>query len=458
MLEQSKSPYSLFFTYSKVSWIQLMTHWASLDIYNTYATGDSRPPVPVEAGAELDALFAAETTEAIDKTATIHPYSAIIPRKLFLGQIPRTGKKDLFITCFERDILSHAPLDPTLPRALIISANSMFELAGRGSYHNIITPLSWKEKGVKHHHLPFVDFGRGTEVTLVIDALNEMLNAWHHNVPIYVHCKAGKARSALITCLFMALSDEEFLSSLLLIKKDYIENHHDEEILNSQLKILLNAIEERVKTQRPQVGLGHKINFGVDVLNEIIKHNLLITAEREYPDLTEILVIGIQNRLNSPINQFLQKLSQADSFKELMVHAYTECTPAHKKISYRATCLQELFNLILQDPTQALAALDLLATEDKTQIDLSSLDETVRNCYQHLQNFCDATPMGLSFTRFMSALPLAGHMLSEASLRSADADHYQIRFRLLTNLRQTMRQISADIAQENSRTPAFRGI
>lgn len=82
----------------------------------------------------------------------------------------------------------------------VLSVVEPFEMNSPGSLLTPITANQWRHNGVLHKQLPTEDFK-----TMSLDAVDEgvefIRNCALQGLPVYVHCKAGRGRSALVlTC------------------------------------------------------------------------------------------------------------------------------------------------------------------------------------------------------------------------------------------------------------------
>ncbi len=116
--------------------------------------------------------------------------------ELLLGQMPITPFRELLVKKLSG-------------KGLVVSCNDNFELSGVGALCNIIPPHIWAYYNIKHHHLPFTDYSSNADPFLVVQTLEKMVDVYNSKGSIYIHCKAGRSRSAFITALFLCIVDEE---------------------------------------------------------------------------------------------------------------------------------------------------------------------------------------------------------------------------------------------------------
>lgn len=192
----------------------------------------------------------------------------------------------------------HNTLTKKLNNGLVVSCNDCFELSGVGSLANVIPPHSWSYYNITHHHLPFTDFSDNASPLLIIQTLQKMQEVHNNKEAIYIHCKAGRSRSAFLASLFLCITDQDIKQQLLNAKNDAcIES------------IYMSSIQ-KLQQYRPQVGVGKdKIALGVGVLKKYIKYWNGATEEIELFD-----------RLNK--NDSLSMIAQSSEYKFLWQQAY----------------------------------------------------------------------------------------------------------------------------------------
>lgn len=187
---------------------------------------------------------------------------------------------------------------------LVVSCNDHFELAGIGAFCNIIPPHSWTYYSVDHQHLPFTDYASNADPSLIILTLQKMVHVHNKGGAIYLHCKAGRSRSALIAALFLCITDEAKINQLSQV----------ETVL--QIEDILTKTIAELKVARAQVSVGKaKLALGVNVLCQYIQywHGVLS------PDLFNSLTHA-ENNLCA--YQALNIISQSDEYKFVWDQAY----------------------------------------------------------------------------------------------------------------------------------------
>ena len=188
---------------------------------------------------------------------------------------------------------------------LVISCNDYFELSGVGSIFNVIAPYTWSYYNIAHHHLPFTNFSNKTDPFLVIQTLQKMLDVHNNNGTIYIHCMAGRSRSALISALFTCISKVDLQNKLLNASND-----------RDLSEILLSAVKQ-IRKHRDQIWVGRaKLALGIDVLKQYIA---FWKGEHQEPSVFN-LVKTADNALNA--SQCLSAISQSCEYKFIWDQAY----------------------------------------------------------------------------------------------------------------------------------------
>ncbi len=113
--------------------------------------------------------------------------------KLFLGALPikrLTGRNDL------EKLLDYENIHA------VLSVTEVFENRAKGLMTSAITPDEWESQGIKQLQILSADFE-----TISIENINRGIEYIHWNLKnsrnIYVHCKAGRGRSALIEMCYL---------------------------------------------------------------------------------------------------------------------------------------------------------------------------------------------------------------------------------------------------------------
>jgi protein-tyrosine phosphatase len=136
---------------------------------------------------------------------------------IYLGALPLIGTT--------RDDLSSLR---ELGIKAVLSVVESFEIESKGLLGSPVAAKQWEENEIKQLHISTQDFK-----PLSLDDVNlgvEFLR-WNvkNNRPIYVHCKAGKARSALIVmCYLIKIHGLSFPQALNFIREKRPQMHLDE--------------------------------------------------------------------------------------------------------------------------------------------------------------------------------------------------------------------------------------
>lgn len=292
--------------------------------------------------------------------------------RVLLGQIP--------IDSFNAELLGELS-----PKGLIVSCNDCFELAGCGSASPVTDPSLWSHTDIEHHHLPFTDFTDNANPELLKETLEKIWDAYHRGETIYVHCKAGSSRSALVVAIFMCLIE---------LKTFYHQISYDE----GDLELLLKAKIEQLKIVRPQVGIGRaKIDLGVRVLLKFI--------EDEFNE-----GMAEQTEIFTQSGKFFAKLTQSSEFKALWHYVY------NNPVDFED--MQVIMTALNEAPLDVLKV--LTPTTRKTDTDLVRACQNIKECetgkvlLDRLRQFLynnqeddyepQITPLRLAYQQFNTAL------------------------------------------------------
>ena len=265
------------------------------------------------------------------------PNYSLIPQKgkgggrILVGQLP--------LDSFHADLLEELS-----PDGLIVSCNEFYELAGSSTIFPVTAPFLWWIANIDHHHLPFKDFSADAEPLLVLEALNKMLTAYQRGSTVYVHCKAGRSRSALLAALLMC--------ALELANKWC---RWDTEDLK---KLLKGKIAELTKL-RPQTLIDKKqIELGVKVLGQ---YKLQPKEEKERKGK------AVGEGAYTQTVKFFAKLTQAPAFKALWHFAFREDYFAEVQIIMKA---------LYKDPLLVLNVLS--GKEEPSEADLQEACQKIK--------------------------------------------------------------------------------
>jgi len=130
---------------------------------------------------------------------------------LYLGIIP-VKKSYCDFLCGDRynnkatQILKNiSQTDADKPLKLVISVVLPAELRGEGfGPYTMVSQEDWKDEGVAQHILPMPDFGAVVDNQKAIETILRMKECIDRNETVYVHCKAGAGRSAMICAIYLA--------------------------------------------------------------------------------------------------------------------------------------------------------------------------------------------------------------------------------------------------------------
>lgn len=132
--------------------------------------------------------------------------NCIIPG-LFLGIIP--VKRSI---CGQRCTNTHLRIinevnntDRTRPLELIVSVVKQDELTGSGFLgFTMVDIKDWEERRIAHRLLEMGDLRAEVNNRAVIETLHQMKRCIDDGKSVYVHCKAGRGRSAMICAIYLA--------------------------------------------------------------------------------------------------------------------------------------------------------------------------------------------------------------------------------------------------------------
>jgi atypical dual specificity phosphatase len=150
------------------------------------------------------------------------------------------GNKEWWNTITPQIVLGAIPLGPHHAQRLkkegvnaVLTMLEDFELE-----QGIVQPISsdeWAQQGIEHHHIKAVDF-TGVPVDQIQQGVAFLENQIRDGKKVYVHCKAGRGRSATIVVAY-------------LLKQSYAQT-------NTTFSDAYAAIHQQVKAARPQINLN----------------------------------------------------------------------------------------------------------------------------------------------------------------------------------------------------------
>lgn len=349
-----------------------------------------------------------------------HTYD-LVSDNLYLGQIPNVCMtKDFDTTIFPNK------------QGLVVACNSLYELADIGSAVSVISPTTFQNKGIDHHHLPFTDFSTDANDGLVATTLTRMLQARVENKPIYVHCKAGRSRSGMIVSLYQILTQDEYAKALNNIFKAYdlsMLNKNNMDKLLEALENLIKNVEKDIKKKRPQIDLGKKAKQAANLLLAFKQNGQLSFDNNKIKfDLGELRQSfeSKEDYLNS--TGFLNDIAQSSAFKALGMYALT--TNSAYKTSNRFFQIKCLFDYLYENPVECYQVLDAVMNQ---------------NAYEF--KGARQAEMACNLRKFMNAKPVL------QTLTGSDADK---RKQLLDNLTIAIGQcVGARVSNENDNQQRF---
>jgi protein-tyrosine phosphatase len=188
---------------------------------------------------------------------------------------------------------------------LVVSCNDHFELSGVGTFCSIIPPHIWTHYNIEHQHLPFSDFATNADPLLIVQVLQKMVDVHKNNGNIYIHCKAGRSRSALIAALFLCITNDSLKQQLL-----HTQNKQEIDV------ILLNMVNH-IKEIRSQVVVSKD---NLDLGTKILKHYIFYWKEIHRNQHLFNTDDSVSNKLTAELA--LAAISQSDEYKFIWDQGY----------------------------------------------------------------------------------------------------------------------------------------
>lgn len=180
---------------------------------------------------EVSRYYTETKSSAENKGSNWRPWDQIAP-SLYLGKIPSVGKSYYSALNQHEEIIDFVKKNEEIhPLGLVVSAVDYFELSG----YSVVSPNQWAEKNVQHLMLPVSDFSTNISNDSIIAAVNTMHDCIEGGKSVYVHCKAGRSRSAMVSAIYLGV---------------YGENQ------NSESSFDIDEIEKLIVKKRPQVSLN----------------------------------------------------------------------------------------------------------------------------------------------------------------------------------------------------------
>lgn len=247
---------------------------------------------------------------------------------LILGKLPYLEECDDIIE-YAKTTVGDEKQYQKMPLGLIVSVVDYFELGGNALLDTIATPLNWNKKNIQHYSLPMADFGADVPTEAIIHTIDAMRTCILNNQSVYIHCKAGRGRSAMLSAIYLAI--------------------YDPECVDKDAKYALDKSIVKIKSKRGHIVIDHeKYNKALESIKKIqkIKTNIhqslrfepLVALEekkRETPD--------IKHKLNGLLANTQTKvdIAQLSSFKEFAIYGASILGSSN-----RTKLIKNLFNKI----------------------------------------------------------------------------------------------------------------
>jgi len=201
---------------------------------------------------------------------------------LFLGMIPHDSP--LGVLGFVNEVNSTRPL------GLIVSVVEKNELDGEGYWFTkMVTPEEWRCKGVDHHLIEMEDFTAEVDIKASIETIKKMRACIMAGNAVFIHCKAGRARSAMFCAIYLCL---------------YVNNPE------TGKRYTFEEAIERLKDAREQVKIGtEKQAMGKAIYEQCLRDVALLEVAQYNPHAPESPPTNFDDFLGSkPLKDALLKL------------------------------------------------------------------------------------------------------------------------------------------------------
>lgn len=223
-------------------------------------------------------------------------WNAIIPH-LYLGILP--GKEDA------------KKLSKIIPNLkLVVSAVESFE------FLNEQQPLDWHNQKISHHQVPVKDHSIDISPEHICETIIKIRSAIDREEDVYVHCKAGKSRSATIILAYLYVYESG---------KQSVEGKND-----------IYGLIEFMHSKRYQIKLSEKHRVMVEKVREI--HEELSSAETPSIDVNATLKESLDRLFSSNINK--REIGNLTFIKQLRIYA------EDKHFGERANIIKDFLNEI----------------------------------------------------------------------------------------------------------------
>lgn len=199
---------------------------------------------------------------------------------------------------------------------LVVTVLENFESSGQGFPFNldIQSPSQWRDLNVEHHQLLVPDFTADMPVLEIITTLKKIHHTIHAEKDVYVHCKAGRGRSATLIFLYL-----------------YFYGSDDGQL---QPRKTCDEIYTFLKSKRSQVELKER-NFKkiLEVVALVADHDIQTFMEQEEHNthhLDDFVLLPVKHsvdEIKSLLDSYLvsikakQVICQLNSFKDLVSYA-----------------------------------------------------------------------------------------------------------------------------------------
>ena len=213
---------------------------------------------------------------------------------------------------------------------MIVSCNEYSELGGDGILGGIVTPEEWK--GIDHHLLPWPDFSVHIKDSLLLQTLDKMRLYVQQNRSIYLHCKAGRARSLMLAILH--LLDLDCRNGTIDVNKLSLSKH--------DLEILFYKKFHTIQAIRPHIINNRKKREKTIALLKIMIHELQKASQKKQ-NLLEHTYENPPSINHDPYTLFLRDLVQSIAFKTIAIAASTFTSKEHQQNSATQTLLNNIY-------------------------------------------------------------------------------------------------------------------